>query len=702
MIATLNRVPASRRRRPSLAAAIAGALSILLAGPGAVPGADPGPILPPSLAGRCIGCHGDGDASAGVDFESLPADAPIGERARLLARVIDVVETGAMPPDGEPPLDAATRDEALESLRRRLGDVAGAIPTAPLPLQRLNRFHYNNTVRDLFRLSRDPFPLPEKLMTRHDPYLQPRANPSSPPRLPDVVQVASHALEPGPGLEGVKPYPKDPRADHGFDNQADELTLSPLLLDAFLRLAHSIVESPDFNADTVGIWGECFAAPAEGSDREAEVRARLGRFLRIAFRGPVEADTLDRYAAFTLAKLERGVPFPGAMKRTAAAVLSSPRFLYRVASSAHDDAPFALASRLSAFLWGSCPDEALLELAERGAILHPDVLDRTVTRMLADPRIERFLDSFPAQWMQLESALAATPDPRLAPGFHAVPGVPASVQMVLEPLLLFDAVFAEERPLAELIAPTSHYQSDFLHAWYHEASEPPAPAADRAAHDDLLRRRLRSREFRRVPCDDPRFGGIVTNAAVASMTSGPARTHPVARGVWIVDVIFNDPPAPPPADVPPLAEDAADPNLTIREHFAAHREHPSCAGCHTKLDPLGFALENYDIVGRWRDRYANDRGVDASGVLFRRHAFDDAVGFKTAILAERERFARAFTAHLLRFAIGRELAPSDRIVIDEIVLRTAPQGHAIKALIRGLVQSASFRDFGRSAEGLAR
>ncbi len=695
-----NQGRALLRGMPAVEGTIVIALTILLASPRSGPGAEPGPILPPLVAGKCLGCHGDGDASGGITFESLPPDAPIGEQARLLGLAIDAIDSGAMPPDGEPSLDAATRSEAIRWLQHRLGEVAQGIATPSLPLQRLNRFLYNNTVRDLFRLSRDLFPLPEKLLTRYDPYLLALPGPS--PRLPEVVHVACHALEPSPGLEGVKPYPKDLRAEHGFDNQADELTLSPLLLDTFLRLAHSIVESPDFTPDTVGIWGEFFAAPAEGSDREAEIRGRLKRFLRIAFRGPVEAETVDRYSAFALSKLAQGLAFPDAMKKTAAAALSSPRFLYRVTATGHEDMPLALASRLSAFLWGSCPDEELLELAERGAILHPDVLDRTVTRMLADPRIERFLDTFPSQWMQLENALAATPDPILARDFHLVPGTPASLQMVLEPLVLFDTVFVEERALTELIAPSSHYQSEFLRSWYQGVQTPPAAEPDRAAHDESLRRHLRSREFRRVPCDDPRFGGIITNAAVASMTSGPKRTHPVARGVWIVDVIFNDPPSPPPADVPPLAEDAADPSLTIREHFAAHREHPSCAGCHTKLDPVGFALENYDITGRWRDGYANGRDVDASGTLFRRHAFDGAVGFKGAIVAEQERFARAFTAHLLRFALGRDLVPADRLVIDGILSRSARQGHAIKALIRGVVQSESFRDFGQSPDADAR
>lgn len=654
--------------------------------------AEPRPLLPGSVAGRCLACHGDDDPHGGLSLDVSAARLPAAAQARLVVRAIDAIDSGAMPPDGEPPLDAEIRAMAIGELRLRLHEVAPAVAAPPQPLQRLNRFHYNNTVRDLFRLDRDLFPLPERLMTRHDAYLR---SPASPPRLPDLVHVACHAFDPPAGLAGVRPYPKDLRAEHGFDNQADELTLSPLLLDAFLRLAHSIVESPDFTPATVGIWEEFFAAPAEGVDGRAEVRRRLQRFLRIAFRGQVDDDCLDRYSAFALAKLGQGLPFPEAMKKTAAAALSSPLFLYRTTVAVQGEEPLALASRLSAFLWGSCPDEELVERAERGAILHPDVLDLTVTRMLADPRIERFLDTFPTQWMQLESALAATPDPTLARDFHVVTGTPASVQMILEPLLLFDAVFVEERPLVELVAPTSHYQSDFLRDWYRGPGTPAADDAAQAARDETLRRQLFSREFHRVPCDDARFGGIVTNAAVASMTSGPKRTQPVARGVWITEVIFNDPPRPPPADVPPLEEAAADPNLTIREQFAAHRESPSCAGCHTKLDPLGFALENYDITGRWRDRYDNGRSIDAGGTLFRMHAFEGAIPFKEAIVAEQSRFARAFTAHLLRYALGRELVPADILTVEEIVARCADRGFPIKALIRGIVHSDSFREVGR-------
>jgi len=209
--------------------------------------------------------------------------------------------------------------------------------------------------------------------------------------------------------------------------------------------------------------------------------------------------------------------------------------------------------------------------------------------------------------------------------------------------------------------------------------------------EDELRQKIRSQTFRRVAVSDPRYGGIITNAATLSMTSGPKRTHPVARGVWIVEVIFNNPPPPPPNNVPPLNEDAAERNLTIREKFAMHRENPACAGCHTKLDPLGFALENFDITGRWRDEYENGRTVDSGGTLLRRRDFDGAVQFKDAIVEEQRLFAKAFIEHLLRFALARELGPSDAVTADAILTDAEPHQFRLVELIRAVALSDSFR-----------
>ncbi len=214
--------------------------------------------------------------------------------------------------------------------------------------------------------------------------------------------------------------------------------------------------------------------------------------------------------------------------------------------------------------------------------------------------------------------------------------------------------------------------------------------AARQRYDNEMRNKLRSQTFNRVAATDPRYGGVLTSAAMLSMTAGPKRTHPIARGAWIIEVILNDPPPPPPNDVPPLNENSGPKNQTIREKFAEHRKNPDCAGCHSKLDPLGFALENFDITGRWRDKYENGREVDSSGTLLRKYKFDSIVRFKESIVKEDRRFAKAFTAHLLRFALAKELSPADTLTIDDIVNRTAKEDFKLKSLIREVVLSDSF------------
>ncbi|MEM7561172.1 MAG: DUF1588 domain-containing protein, partial [Planctomycetota bacterium] len=209
-------------------------------------------------------------------------------------------------------------------------------------------------------------------------------------------------------------------------------------------------------------------------------------------------------------------------------------------------------------------------------------------------------------------------------------------------------------------------------------------------YDNDLRRQMQAKSFERVQLDDARYGGVITNAAVLSMTSGPDRTHPIARGAWLIEVILNDPPPPPPNDVPPLNEDSGDKNQTIRERFAAHRENPSCAGCHSRLDPLGFALENFDITGRWRDQYSNGRNVDATGTLLREHRFESVEQFKDSLCKEERRFAKAFVEHLLRFANSRELGPGDLLQVDRILENSAKDEFRLQSLMREVVLSDSF------------
>ena len=946
-------------------------------------------FLNPLVAKHCLKCHGGEKVNGEVNFQPITMAAQFLAQPALINKMIDAVDANDMPPEDEPQLDEKTRTRLLATLKTMLRDATTGKEREPSQIRRLNRFQYNNSVRDLFQLKLDVFELPEKLMTRQDNYLPPATR-----KMPDKVRVASLALNPTAGLRDVKAFPKDLRAEHGFDNQANQLTLSPLLLDAFLRLSVSIVESPDFNEQTVGIWNDFFRQPADEIDAQAEVKRRLEPFLTIAFRGRIEPETLDRYTAYATAKMTQGLSFTDSMKKAASAVLSSPLFLYRAGATDVRDAPFELASNLSLFLWGSCPDQELLRLAESGELARPDVLNRTIERMFSDPKIERFLDTFPSQWLQLENVLAATPDPQINKYFKLDQDNPAGLQMLLEPLLLFDTVFVEDRPIVDLIAPQFSYQSDFLKTWYTSEMKPPPVDLQKIAEDnrrndeqrrqlevaiksaqsdldaliepvktklladrknesrekkpvdlkpfaawefngdlkesigsldltahgkiefkdgmavldqaylqspglpielkakslevwcqvhnldqrgggvmgiqgpgdffdtivigerqprhwisgsngfvrtedfpestpetrvgellhlvmvytddgtttlyrdgkpygkpfrkgaatfpkeqsavlfglrhtppgggkfltvsidkarlydraltaeevaasssgnnlfvsdedlllamtseqkekraalsksldqsranlkqvppnqepekvqletqrrfeDELRAKMRSPTFERVAASDPRYGGIITNAAMLSMNSGPKRTHPIARGAWIIEVIFNDPPPPPPNDIPPLNEDDSAKDLTIRETFAAHRKNPSCASCHSRIDPLGFAMENFDITGRWRDKYENGKAVDASGTLLRKHPFNGVVGFKASLVKENPRFARAFTAHLLRFALARELVPADSITIDTIVSKTAKDDFKLRSLIREVAFSAS-------------
>jgi hypothetical protein len=208
--------------------------------------------------------------------------------------------------------------------------------------------------------------------------------------------------------------------------------------------------------------------------------------------------------------------------------------------------------------------------------------------------------------------------------------------------------------------------------------------------DEMIQSKIHNNEFVRVNIKNPQYGGVITSAAMLSMNNGTHRTHPIARGAWVIEVIFNDPPPPPPNDIPPLNEASAEDHLTIREKFAKHRENPDCAGCHSRLDPLGFALENFDITGRWRDKYPNGRNVDVTGTLLRKYRFNNVVEFKESIAKEDKRFAKAFTSHLLRFALSRELTPKDLFTVEKIVDRTKSDNFKLKSLITEVAKSDSF------------
>jgi hypothetical protein len=292
--------------------------------------------------------------------------------------------------------------------------------------------------------------------------------------------------------------------------------------------------------------------------------------------------------------------------------------------------------------------------------------------------MKRFCDSFPAQWLKIEHLIASEPARRQFKHYYFA-GRPSN-HVMLEPLLVFETVFVEDRPILDLIHSDFTYRSEGLDGFYR--GKPPGPV------------KVLDVEFHRVPVTSKREGGVITSSAILTMTSNATRTQPITRGAWIVEVIFNNPPPPPPADVPPLDEEAKGPenkNLTIREKLAAHATRADCRSCHAKIDPYGFALEHYDPVGLWRDTYEGGQPIDASGLLFNQRPFATIEEFKDGLLAEKDRFTRAFAAHLLAYALGREVKAADHPALDRIVEAAAAEDYRLRSLLTHIVLSEPFQ-----------
>lgn len=650
-------------------------------------------VVMPAIQKHCGSCHGASNEIEG-DANLLALESSnLSEQVELIRSMIDALDLSEMPPPDEPPLSTDLRRDLVGHLRQILHDeVAKQHAFARAPIRRMNRFQYNNAIIDLFELRCIVFTLPERMMRDHKNYFKPETG-----KMPDMVTVGSRPLGKSqmiePRLAGVAAFPQDLRAEHGFDNRGDHLSLSPLLMESFLTLGQSITQSPDFTPKNVGKWNSLFAPPDDDTLRSdslltTELSSRLQSFLSTAFRRTVGPSTVDRYSTYALRQIKSGTTFTDAMKMVAAAAVASPKFLYLYDKSSQsggaesiDD--FELASRLSFFLWGSLPDQELRELAAAGLLHRPNELEGQINRMLKDRKLKRFCDSFPAQWLQLERIISSVPDPEKFPDFY-FSKYRDSMHMMLEPLLLFETVLIENQSITQLVDSDFTYRSKVLEDAYGELGTQNAAKTGGGGVMVL--------NFRRVPVKDRRSGGLITNAAVMTMTSGPLRSKPITRGAWVAGVIFNDPPKPPPADVPTLDEKPPEDEaqMTLRERLSKHRERADCRGCHEQIDPLGFALENFDAVGVWRDKYENGRDVDSAGNLFRQHQFADVVEFKDALLAEKDRFTRGLAGHLLSFSLARELAASDQPALDEITAATAVDGYKLQALIKHVIQSKPF------------
>ncbi|MDE0739480.1 MAG: DUF1592 domain-containing protein [Planctomycetota bacterium] len=652
-----------------------------------------------SFKQHCVKCHGQGDKVKGkVNLLALKSEKDLLARPELLEKLVEVLKNREMPPKKEPAVSESARKHLVARLQAMLRQTLKTRAFAPTQIRRMNRFQYNNSVVDLLELNRQIFRLNERLMRRREDYFKPETR-----KMPAQARVSSRPLSKDidnqrpEGFKGVASFPQDKRAEHGFDNRADHLTLSPLLMESFLKLSQTIAESPDLNSRECRSWPWLFAPPGKETEPKPDpkvaeanaIRSRLTIFLRRAFRRSAEPATTERFAKFAEAQLAAGATFEQAMRTVVGAILGMPDFLYFYELPDKGDSDnkdrgrqrisdFELASRLALFFWSSIPDDTLLDLAEAGKLSEPKILSEQIDRMLNDRRSGRFCDNFPSQWLQLDRLITSVPDPEKFPYFYLVDGYRTSMHMISEPLLLFETVYVEDRSIMELLDPKFTWENPMLRANYAGHSK--------AGHDVV------TQLFKRIPLSDPRRGGVITCAAVMTMTATPTRTQPITRGAWVNAVIFNDPPEPPPADVPPLPEASKEElaKLTIRERLAAHRKREDCAGCHNKIDPLGFALENYGPTGVWRDKYENGREVNVGGVLFNQHEFKTLVEFKQMILKEKQRFIRGFISHLLSYALGRDLGPADSPTLDDMTAGAMAGKDQMRVVLKGIAMSAPF------------
>ncbi|MGK0185909.1 MAG: hypothetical protein ACI9R3_001692 [Verrucomicrobiales bacterium] len=400
----------------------------------------------------------------------------------------------------------------------------------------------------------------------------------------------------------------------------------------------------------------------------------LQSLLRLAYRGNADDGDLAKAMEFYREGSETG-SFETGIESALSAILVSPKFLFRVErdrEGATPGGPYALndlelASRLSFFLWSSIPDEALLDAAIAGDLTKPDGLARQVRRMLADGRSSSLVENFAEQWLYLRNLESVTPDGRLFPDFDDN----LRQAMRRETELLFENVLREDRSVVDLISSDFTYLNERLAKHYGI----PHVYGDR---------------YRRVTLEpDSGRGGILRHSSILTVTSYATRTSPVLRGHWVLENLLGTPPPPPPADVPALDDNPIDATFPVRQRLAAHRENPACASCHNVMDPIGFAFENFDALGRWRTHEAGVP-VDSRGSLPNGTTFDDISGLERGLLEQPKLFVRTLVEKLLTFALGRGVESSDAPAVRRIVRASQEDEFKFSAIILQLVSSDPF------------
>jgi hypothetical protein len=473
----------------------------------------------------------------------------------------------------------------------------------------------------------------------------------------DLLGVDSHPAD---------AFPPDGGGGGGFDNNSATLFIPPVLVEKYLAAATNILGAAKPERIFV-------VRPDEALSKPDAARRILSDFATRAFRRPVEGEEVEGLLRLFAQAGARGELFDDAVKSALRAVLVSPHFLFRIEQprgvQAHRLNDYELASRLSYFLWSTMPDPELFRLAGEGKLAEPATLEGQVRRMLQDPKARDFAGSFAGQWLRVqELASSAQPDPRQFPEY--TPKLRDALRD--EPIEFFHALLRDDASLLRLLDADYTYANEALAKHYGLAD-------------------VQGDAFRRVALPDKNRGGVVTMGAVLTLTSYPRRTSPVLRGKWILEEILGTPPPPPPPVIASLPDnDRARDGLTFRQQLEKHRTKEECAGCHAKLDPPGFALENYDAIGRWRTEI-DKRPVDASGALASGEKFNGPAELKALLLQRKGDFARNVTERMYAYALNRGLEFYDIPIVRHTTKVLAQSDYRASALILEIVKSYPFQ-----------
>ncbi len=416
------------------------------------------------------------------------------------------------------------------------------------------------------------------------------------------------------------------------------------------------------------------------ADESTRAQSILTAFATRAYRRPATPAQIAALLKLYQSQCEASQPFEPAIRTALAAILVSPNFLFRSVNAPSPDGAFdpdarytldgyELASRLSYFLWSSAPDDPLLAAAADGSLLTDAGLTSQTHRLLADPRSIAFVENFAGQWLELRALERVAIDRERFPDYNDQ----LRADMTTEATRFFGDILTSNRSVLDFLDSPDTFLNERLASFYGLPE-------------------IKGDTFRRVtlPTGSPR-GGVLTMAAILTLTSNTTRTSPVKRGLFVLDQMLDAAPPPPPPDIPPLEQAAhANPDATVRERLAAHVAVASCAACHARLDPLGLSFEHFDAIGRWRDT-ENGKPIDATGTLPGNISLNGSADLKRILLARSDQFIEALSSKLLTYALGRGVEPFDRRAIRQISQRTRAQGDKLPALIQSIVLSETFR-----------